>query len=214
MKTSELKSGRRTKRLRLTMLLAIVLLAWSLLAWGLARSLIVRAELPHADALVVLSGAATYRERTRRAAELWKQGRAPRIIITNDRQMSGWSRAEQRNPFFYELAVAQLRGDGVPPDKIEVLPEQISGTYEEALLLKVYAEKNKLRSVIVVTSAYHSRRALWTMRRVFAGTGISIGLEPAPAGQQTPTPATWWLHVRGWQMVAGEYVKMVYYRIR
>jgi len=30
---------------------------------------------------------------------------------------------------------------------------------------------------------------------------------------QTPTPGTWWFSPRGWQTVAGEYVKMVYYRV-
>ena len=71
----------------------------------------------------------------------------------------------------------------------------------------------KLRSLLVVTSAYHSRRALWTLSRVFAGTGIEIGLQSVETGEQTPAPATWWLHLRGWQMVGGEYVKNVYYRI-
>ena len=196
------------------LLALVLLLGWVPIAWCLARSLIVRAELPHADALVVLSGSATYRERARQAAELWKEGRAPRIILTNDSQMSGWSSAEQRNPFFYERAVAELRASGVPQERIEVLHEHISGTYEEALLLKLYVEKHNLQSIIVVTSAYHSRRALWTLRRVFGDTRIGIGLEPVPPGLQTPSPAAWWLHIRGWQMVAGEYAKMIYYRIR
>lgn len=189
----------------------LLLLAWPPLAWWLARFLIVRADLPHADALVVLSGSSTYYERSRKAAELWHNGRAPMVILTNDDEQGGWSSSEQRNPFFYEYSAAVLRAAGVPQERIEVLPEPVLGTYEEAILLRRYAEKQNLRSLIVVTSAYHSRRALWTLRRVFDGAGIAIGLEPVPTGQQTPSPGLWWIHRRAWFLIPGEYVKTLYY---
>ncbi len=211
-KPGYLTGSRKMTRLGLlARLAAVFLLTWSLVAWGLARFLIVRADLSHADALAVLSGSATYHERTRQAAELWKRGRAPRIILTNDNQQGGWSSAEQRNPFFYERAVEELRAAGVPQDRIEVLLERISGTYEEALLLRYYAEQQHFQSIIVVTSAYHSRRALWILRRVFRGTGITIGLEPVPPGRQTPSPALWWIHPRAWALIPGEYVKAIYH---
>jgi uncharacterized SAM-binding protein YcdF (DUF218 family) len=183
-------------------------------AWGAAKMLIVSAPLEHAEAIAVLSGSAVIRERVQLAAQLYQQGRAPKIILTNDNQQGGWSRAEQRNPFYYERAVTLLTDAGVPRTVIEILPQPVSGTYEEALMLRRYAEEHRLSSMLVVTSAYHSRRARWTLRQVFANSGISIGLETVPPGFQAPSPATWWLHIRGWQMVAGEYVKMVYYRLR
>ncbi len=194
------------------MRLAVALLcAWWLIAWGAARALMVETDLLHADALVVLGGSATYVERTRRAAELFRQGRAPVIILTNDNQRGGWSSAEQRNPFFVERAVDELQRAGVPAERIEVLPQTVSGTYEEALLLRQHASTRGLRSVLVVTSAYHSRRARLTLCRVFAESGIQVGLATAAPGQQTPRPMLWWLDARGWSMVAGEYVKLIYY---
>lgn len=191
-----------------------LLLAWSLFAWGLARFLIVRAELSHADALVVLSGSSTYFERSRKAAQMWKSGRAPRVILTNDNQQGSWSSSKQRNPFFYEYSVAELLAAGVPRERIEVLSEPVSSTDEEALLLRQYALKENLQSLIVVTSSYHSRRALWILRRVFQDTGITIGLEPVPTGQQTPSPLLWWIHPRAWMLIPGEYVKAVYYWVQ
>lgn len=56
---------------------AFVLLVWSLVAWVAAEALIVKSELAQADALVVLAGSSTYVERTRRAAQLCQEGRAP-----------------------------------------------------------------------------------------------------------------------------------------
>jgi uncharacterized SAM-binding protein YcdF (DUF218 family) len=192
-------------------IVALAVVAWSLLAWVAARALIVRAELSSADALVVLSGSSTYLERTDWAARLFKEGRAPIIILTNDNVQGGWSVAEQRNPLFVELAAGELRRKGVPPEKIETILDAASGTYEEALRLREYSVAHNLRSILVVTSAYHSRRALWTLRRVFEGSGIEIGLDAPATGIQTPAPATWWWHVIGWQVVPGEYVKLVYY---
>ncbi|MBA3767514.1 MAG: hypothetical protein H0W99_11100, partial [Acidobacteria bacterium] len=115
---------------RALLIAALILAAWPLLAWVAARALIVRAELTHADALVVLSGSGVYIERTGHAAQLWKEGRADRIILTNDSQRGGWSEAERRNPMFVERAVAELQRAGVAADRIEVLPEPVTSTYD------------------------------------------------------------------------------------
>ena len=202
------------RALRRSLLIAVSLIAWFLLAWIAAQALVVRADLPRADALLVLSGSSNYVERTRWAARLYKEGRAPLILLTDDGQRGGWSNSEQRNPFFVERAVAELNGAGVPAEKIEVLPGVVSSTYEEAVSLRSYATSRGLRSVLVVTSAYHSRRALWTMRRVFDGSDVEVGVNASPAGNESPAPAMWWTRTRGWQMVAGEYPKMLYYRLR
>ncbi len=203
-----------TKRFaRRLLLVALLLGVWAVVAWGAARFLIVDTPLNRADMIVVLSGSAVYKERTERAAEYYHQGLSDRILLTNDNLRGEWSSAEQRNPFFYERARDNLLRLGVPADRILVLYRPVSGTYDEAEALKEYAVANKLRSLLVVTSAYHSRRALWTLSRVFAGTGIEIGLQSVETGEQTPAPVTWWFHLRGWQMVGGEYVKNVYYRV-
>ena len=183
-------------------------------AWVLARSLVVRVPVSKADAIVVMSGSATFRERARHAAALFNDGRASRIVLTNDHVMSSWSEQEQRNPFYYERSRDELRLAGVPDDKIAVIMVPITGTYDEVVLLKQYAEANHLSSLLVVTSAYHSRRVLWTFRRVFAGTGELIGIDPAQTGAETPSAGTWWLHRLGWEMVPKEYVKMLFYRLR
>jgi uncharacterized SAM-binding protein YcdF (DUF218 family) len=185
-----------------------------LVSWLGARWLIVRAPLAQGDAIVVMSGSTTYEERTKLAAELYAAGRANKIILTNDNEKTGWSVEEQRNIPFHELASRALCSRGVPDDAIETLPEPVTGTYDEAILLREYAEAHGLRSLLIVTSAYHSRRVLWTMQQIFHNSSTKIGLELVPPGQQTPSPATWWLHYRGWQLVLGEHVKMVYYVLR
>ena len=186
-------------------------IALSLVAWLAAEALIVRSDMAHADAMVVLAGSSTYLERTHRAAQLFHEGRAPRIILTNDNLESGWSAEEDRNPLFVERATDELKRRGVPRERIEVVPGRVTSTYDEAVKVRQYTVDHDLRSILVVTSAYQSRRALWTLRRVFRGTDVLVGLEPVAPGEQAPVPAVWWGHRLGWELVPGEYVKMIYY---
>jgi len=189
------------------------MIAWVVLAWAAARALIVRKEINRADSIVVLAGSSSYQERVRHAAEMFKAGRASKIILTNDHHRGGWSQQKQTNPLFVEFANDELQNLGVPPEQIEILSTSTQGTYNEAMLLRDYAKTKRLKSLLIVTSAYHSRRALWTFARVFEGTGVDIGIESPDPGEQTPYPATWWFHLHGWQMVPMEYVKLAYYHI-
>jgi uncharacterized SAM-binding protein YcdF (DUF218 family) len=188
--------------------------AWVVLAWVAAEALIMRASLQHADAIVVLSGSSVFVERTTRAVELFHEGRAPLVVLTNDDTRGGWSNTLQRNPYFVERATDELLKGGVPTEKIRIVPGVASGTHSEASIIKDYAVAERLRSILVVTSGYHSRRALRSLRNSFDGTGIIVGLEPAPNGPETPSRVWWWLQPDGWRTVAGEYVKLVYYWFR
>lgn len=194
--------------------LVVCVLIWPFAAWLGARLLITEAPLDSADAIVVLSGSANYKERAHEATRLLREGRATRILITNDNQRGPWSSPEQRNLFFYERSLEELRNAGVPAEKVELLPQTVSSTHEEAELVRQYAEAHGLRSVLIVTSAYHSRRALWVFSRVFGNTGIRIGLVSVRPGDESPQPATWWLSRRGWKLVPTEYIKMIYYVIK
>lgn len=204
----------RVSRRRALGLIVALILVWPPLAWGAARWLLIDARPERADALVVLGGSSTYKERTEYAARLFKEGFAPAVLLTDDGLRGGWSQEQQRNPFFVERAAAALEAAGVPRENVETLAPQTSSTYEEARLLREYASARGLKSLLVVTSGYHSRRALWTFERVFEGSGVRVGLAAVEPGRQTPAPASWWMSVKGWRVVALEYVKLAYYRLR
>lgn len=203
----------RTVKILIGFLLLLVI--WALVAPFLAKNLIVEKPLEKADAILVLAGAHTYVERTQKAAELFKAGAAPRVYLTDDGEKAGWSSAEQRNPPFVELARASLIAQGVAPENIEILEPQVTGTIYEARILSEKAKAANLKSLLIVTSAYHTRRALATFQMVFAENNqpTELGIVAPPTGIQTPPPARWWLSGFGWQIVAGEYVKSVGYSV-
>ena len=199
--------------LRIAVCLVIALGAWIPLSWMAARYLTVEKPLPSADAIFVLSGADAYGERTDEAARLFKEKIAPKIFLTNDGLQGGWNQKEQRNPYFIERARWRLIALGVPSDAIEMLPEIVRGTNDEAnLLVKISAERN-LKSLMLVTSAYHTRRTLWTFERVVSknNSPLEIGIKFPSEDRNTPSRTGWWFSIKGWETVGAEYVKTIYY---
>lgn len=162
--------------------------------------LIVADPLQKADALVVLAG--DEEERIPSGAALFKQGTADWFMLTDMRlnipnSQGVYSANVERK------AVAQ----GVPAGRILIVPGQVSTTAEEAARVKAFTLSHGFRSLIVVTSPYHTRRARWIMRQAFRGTGVTLIMRPAP---DYPYPAaTWWRIPLDRQLTFLEYAKMV-----
>jgi uncharacterized SAM-binding protein YcdF (DUF218 family) len=186
---------------------------WALSAVG-ASALVVSDPLTHPDALLVLAGGEVYGERLRHAVDIFHEGENPLVLLTNDGQQRRWSRQLQRNLTSVERAVQILEDGGVPPERIQVLPGTVHGTSDEAQALKRYVETHRLRSIVAVTSPYHTRRTLWTLRRFLGDEGVIVGIEPVPTSPATPTPRTWWSGRQGWRAVGLEFVKLPYYWVR
>lgn len=204
-----MKKGSRAFKITVVALLGSA--AWIFAAPFLAKRLIVEKPLEHADVILILAGSSVFQERTDKAAELYKQGIAPVIVLTDDGERGGWSKIEQRNPPFVEMARANLINQGVPAAAIEIIKPNGSGTIQEARIFDEKASSANWKSVLLVTSAYHTRRTLRTFENRLKDRNIVVGIAGAPVGRQTPLPDFWWLSARGWNFVAGEYVKSFYY---
>ena len=206
---------------RIVKIILVVIVVWIVVAGVAARCLIVTVPLESADAIVVMSGASAYLERTQKAAQLYREGRAPLVLLTDDQTRGGWNSAQQRNPFFVERAMDELIKAGVPQDRIRIVPGFAGSTRDEAILVREYVagERNmeiahNFQSILVVTSSYHSRRALSILRKTFTGTDVTIGMEPAPGDSLTASTVFWWVRPEGWRTVGGEYVKLIYYSFK
>lgn len=204
----------RTSYVRKIRNVSLLLISAWFIFWLAARFLIVNDPVERADAIVVLSGSSTLIERTHHAAQLYAQRHSQRILLTNDNRQGGWSAVEQRNPYFYERARSELTSLGVPDDHIVVISTPVHSTWEEALVIRDYSKTHQLRTILLVTSGYHSRRALWTFKTVLQAENVDVKLDVVETGIQTPSPSVWWLHLKGWQMVPGEYLKFAYYLVR
>lgn len=181
----------------------------------MAKNLIIEKSLENADVILILSGSKSYIERTHTAAEFYNRNISKKIILTDDGGRGGWNKSEQTNLKFSELAKRELIKQGVAAENIKILEPEVSGTIYEAEVLKNYAAQNNLNNVLLVTSAYHTTRTLWTFEREMRrnNSQINFGIAHAPFNNQNPPPQTWWLSASGWKTVAGEYVKIFVYWI-
>ncbi|HMQ03358.1 MAG TPA: YdcF family protein [Pyrinomonadaceae bacterium] len=194
-------------------LFAVAVAVWIAAAPLLADHLIDEMPLEKADVILILSGGANYAERAEGGSKAFHSGKAPLIWITDDGQQGGWDNEEKRNPFFVEKMNTALLNSGVPGSAIERLPGGVSGTGGEAELAIKTAKERGYRSILVVTSDFHSKRALWIFDQAAAAdkAELTIGLLRAPSSASYPSRSSWWLSLAGWQTVAAEYVKFGYY---
>ncbi len=135
-----------------------------------------------ADAILVLSDDNFYGDRATRATQLYRQGMAP-IVVASGRRLRPYAGIA-------ELMEHDLVERGVPKDKILRVAQDADNTKDEAQVLAQLAVQRKWRSVIVVTSNYHTRRARYIFTRVFP-TGITVRVASAPDGDFDPQ--RWWL---------------------
>jgi len=143
----------------------------------LEKFLVVRKELPHAEALVVMAGSMP--ERLPVAARLFQEGIAPLILLTNDGTFSAWSPEKHRNLYNIEWAEAELVKMRVPEQAIVKLTYSSSGSIYDALNSRKEMLDKGIKSIVIVTSDYHTRRSLWTFERVLRHYPVQIGTYPA-----------------------------------
>lgn len=177
---------------------------------GVAGFLTVEDSLTQADFIYVLTGGPN--ERPFRAAELYHQNLAPEIILPQAEIRR--TEALGLYPNETDVAVQTLRKLGVPDSAIRVVETAggVTSTIDEARLLRYIATTQSPRQVIVVTSAHHTRRARWILRRQLDGS--SVRLIMVAANQTAFSASNWWKNEAGLTAIVNEYMKLAYYRIK
>jgi uncharacterized SAM-binding protein YcdF (DUF218 family) len=146
-----------------------------------AESWVIDKPAQHADAIVILSGDNFYADRTTHAAKLFRQGAAPIVVASGKRLRPNATEAE--------LMEHDLVERGVPKDKVLQLPQDADSTLDESLAVRHLAEQRGWKSLILVTSNYHTRRALYIFEHRLPPT-ISVSVAAAPDGDFDPDH--WW----------------------
>lgn len=165
-----------------------------------AASVLILSEPPRrADFIVALSGVANG-ERERYAAELFHQGFAPRVLVC------GCWIAWQTNEA--DAMTAHLKHLGVPADRILAEPDGYS-TYTQAVRCVPILKRHKARTILLVTSPTHSRRAARIFRRVLRPEGIAVASCPVPLSDSAFQLDGWWTRRRDVRTVAIEYMSWI-----
>jgi len=173
--------------------------------WWIAQPLRLSQPPRPVDAIVVLGGGVGesgkagggYQERVKQAVDLYQQGQAPRIIFC-----SGFTWSLQEAEVMKDLALAE----GISGSAIE-LQKTAKNTHEAVLFVTQMLRAEQLGSILLVSSPYHMRRALWTWHK----SAPDIRIIPAPVDR-----SQFYAHKRGASLeqirgIAHEYAAIAAY---
>jgi len=173
---------------------------------SIAAWLRVEDQLERADAIVVLAGGTPWREGT--AASLWREGWAPRIIISRP-----FERPELDEMLRLGIRQLDLQGEarqalekyGVAPDRIVAISETSQTTEPELKLVYEAVSGLGYRRLIFVTSPEHTRRVrlIWSRQAPRGPEGIVV-----PARGDFPF-GDWWRRRRAAESVLHEYLGLL-----
>ena len=152
-----------------------------------------------ADAIITVSGGDTV-ARTEEAIELFKNGWAPALVFAGAAQ-------DPSAPSNALVMKRQALKAGVPENVI-FLDETSRTTAENAGNVKTIADGQGFRDVLLVTSAYHQRRASLEFKAKFKD---GIVLRNHPVARDNQWRFLWWMTPSGWWLVGGELAKIVGY---
>jgi uncharacterized SAM-binding protein YcdF (DUF218 family) len=161
-----------------------------------AGNFLIYDEVPQkSDVIIVLSGG---NERLSKGVELYKEGYAPYILLTN--AVYGITQDPENT------LLNQIAGYNLPTQAI-LLETKAESTYENALFTRPILEKYHFRSAIIVSSNYHMRRVKFNFDRVYRNT--SIRLTYCATSSSLYNPNRWWATKKGLLITMNEYVKLL-----
>lgn len=153
------------------------------------------------DAIVAVSGGDTA-ARTREAISLYQNGWAPKLIFSGAAQ-------DKSGPSNAEVMRREARTAGVSEDDI-IIEESGATTKENAEKTQNIFETHHISSVILVTSAYHQRRAGLEFG---ARSNGKVAVRNHPVATDNQWSVWWWLTPTGWYLAVSELVKVLVYYI-
>ena len=147
-----------------------------------------------ADAIVAVSGGDTM-ARADEAIKLYKNGWAGILVFSG-------AAADKTGPSNAAVMKQQAIGAGVDPNVILVEETSETTTENAAETISLFKE-HSITSAILVTSAYHERRALLEFDR--RALGVDVRAHPVHSDKQWSS--VWWLTPHGWSLALPELVR-------
>lgn len=146
------------------------------------------------DFIIILGGRLN---RAETAIELFRQGYAPRLLVSGDVPMVA--------DYLEVLDRASI------PRSAVLTNDQATSTWDEAQQAFELLEREGAQSAIIVTDAVHTRRAKATYRALMPDPPLRLTFV---AAVEDFTRDNWWLDKEGVKFVSEEYSKLVYYLVQ
>ena len=187
-----------------------LLLVYPYLLKKLGKFLIYEQSPQKADLIVVLNGRDT--ERSLATADLYNQGYSNLIVMARLAKQPGsdefWKRVGVNfdGKIFFQKAIEAM---GVPEYAFKFIGNGAASTFDEALATKEFLRQNGHKSILLVTSRWHSKRAYLTFRSALKNDGTNIVIQPSK--YDSFRPDAWWKNGNDAELVFDEYIRLIYY---
>ena len=178
----------------------------------LGRYLIVEHKPEKANLIVCLAGKNV--ERSLAVVDAYRKGLAPYIFMAKKSKPDGFDYLTKRvrsYPTDFDLFTVITEGFEIPGKAILSPDDRVSNTLDEARLVHKFVLDRGFKSIIVITSLTHSRRAWLTFKKVFKDDDIKI--ISLPSHYQLFNPKDWWTKRKYTKDLIFEYQKLIYYKI-
>jgi len=179
---------------------------------ALGSYLIVEHEPEKADVIVCLAGKNI--ERSLAVLDAYRKGLAPYIFMAKKSKPDGFDYLKKRvrsYPTDFDLFALIMEGFEIPEKAILSPDDRVGNTLDEVQLVHKFVLDRGFKSIIVITSLTHSRRAWLTFTKVFKDDGIKI--ISLPSHYQLFNPKDWWKKRKRIKDLILEYQKLIYYKI-
>ncbi|MBI4446475.1 MAG: hypothetical protein HY645_11270 [Acidobacteria bacterium] len=179
----------------------------------LANSLVQQDPLVGSDAILMENWNLPQLSIFYETASLQKSGYATRALIPEFVETRRTLLAGIRLPKdFDSLIRLYCREAGLDPKSIERIPVEAIDpiTLNTARQLSVSLKARRVRSIIMVSSFYRSKRSALAFKKFLEPEGIKVICHPV---NEVFSVGTWWKTKDGWIMVPLEFVKLNYYRL-
>ncbi|MBN1386925.1 MAG: YdcF family protein [Bacteroidales bacterium] len=188
----------------------IIIIAYIVSCRRAGQWLVNEDEPVRADAIVILMGSVY--DRVLKASDLYHQGFSNNIIMVETRQFEG-DEYKEVNRFANISNTGQTRNIavslGVNPDSITVLPGGAKSTHMEATIIREYiAGKPEIDTILLVSSAEHTRRASLIFKSAFVKTGMPVKVVSIPSYYSDFNAEKWWKSRKQVKEVLMEYLKI------
>lgn len=194
-------------RLLIWLVVIFAVLVLSLLVWGSDLLIAVEPMPAHVDAAVVLQGSIVAEmSRLAGAMSLLQQGTADRALISVPKQ-SYWGQSIP--PIARAYMEKKYGGDLAARVDFCVTDIDVNSTSQEAQVALSCVQEHHWRSIAIVTSDYHTRRACMLWRRAIKRSRSSITL--STDGVLDPEfQKPWWRHRQAAKIWVAESVKLIW----
>jgi len=172
----------------------------SLWLGALGRALVEDDGPAKADAVLVLGGD-EWGMRIETAARLVRSGYAPVVLISGAPAAYGANEAD--------LAIPYIVRQGYPAEWFVALRNQAMSTREECSLLLPELRRRQVRSLILVTSDFHTARAARCFRAAERALGYHLEMHVVPAPDRYFSAGAWWRNREGRKTALAEWEKTI-----